>query len=403
MLRSIEDYIAIVGDQVIASLHRKASRIYNKHMFHLNSTFQGGGVAEILSRLVPMMNDIGLNTGWRILHGNPAFFEVTKKIHNALQGAPVEMSEEEWQLYLEVNEEFAAYTHIGHDCVFVHDPQPLPLIRFFQKRQPWIWRCHIDISSPDKSVWDFLQKYLLRYDVIIVSSDIYKKSGLPVEQRVISPAIDPLSLKNREMSTAEVRSYVEKAGIPTDKPLVTQVSRMDPWKDPLGVLSVYERVREKVDCRLLFCYNLASDDPEGMRIYSQVYERAADLARNGDVIFVVGNNDNLVNAIQRFSSVILQKSIREGFCLTVTEALWKGKPVVASKAGGIPTQIRDGQNGYLVDASDFDGCARRIIELLRNPDLAESIGKRGRETVREKFLTTRLMSDHLDLVTELIT
>lgn len=399
---SIENYIEIVGERVIASLHRKASRLYDKHILHLNSTFQGGGVAEVLSRLVPMMNDIGLDSGWRILHGNPAFFEVTKKLHNALQGADVTITEPEWRLYLDINEGFAAYSHLDHDCVFVHDPQPIPFIRFFQKRQPWVWRCHIDLSTPNTGIWDLLRKYLLRYDIVVFSSEHYRKPELPVDQRVISPAIDPLSLKNRDLDASEIARYIHDAGIPTDKPIITQVSRMDPWKDPLGVLSVYRLVREKIDCRLLFCYNLATDDPEGMRTYSQVLERARASAREDDILFVVGNNDNLVNAIQRFSSVILQKSLREGFCLTVTEALWKKKPVVASKVGGIPTQVSDGYNGFLVDPHDIAGCADRITELLSNPTLATRLGNNGHETVKEHFLTTRLMSDELDLMSELL-
>lgn len=401
MRTSIEDYISIVGEAAVAALHKKAGRIYNKHGLHLNSTFQGGGVAEILSRLIPMMNDISVETGWRILHGNPAFFDVTKKFHNALQGADVEISDGELELYLEINEEFAHYSHIDHDFVFVHDPQPLPFIRFFDKRQPWIWRCHIDITKPSEQLWRFLKRYVLRYDMVIISSELYRKEDLPVDQRIIAPAIDPLALKNRDMEEQEIKSYLEDLELPLDKPIISQVSRMDPWKDPEGVLDVFEKVKRKVDCRLLFCYNLASDDPEGMNIYNRVKDKTRQMFSDDEVLFVVGNNDNLVNAIQRFSSVIIQKSIREGFCLTVTEALWKGKPVVATTAGGIPTQIEDGANGFLVDPHDIDGCAERVIEILQNPSLNTELGNKARETVREKFLTTRLMSDHLDVIDEL--
>lgn len=402
MLRSIEDYTDVVGDGAVASIHRKASRIYDKHIFHLNSTFVGGGVAEIISRIVPMMNDIGVDTGWRILHGNHAFFEVTKKFHNALQGGPVDLLEEDKNIYLEVNEEFATYTHIDHDCVIVHDPQPLPLIRFFKKKQPWVWRCHIDISDPHPELWNFLKSYMLRYDVIIISTEKYRKKNLPVEQRIIPPAIDPISTKNMELSTKTINEYIRNAGIPTDKPVVTQVSRMDPWKDPEGVLDVYDRVKRKVDCRLLYCYELAADDPEGVCIYERVYDKAKDYVKRGDVVFVVGNNDVLVNAIQRFSNVVIQKSTKEGFGLTVAESMWKGTPVVASDVGGISSQIEDGKSGFLVDPLNFDDCADRVVELLKKSELGKKIGARGKERVRERFLITRLLSQYLDLINDLV-
>ncbi|MFC1804418.1 glycosyltransferase [Candidatus Omnitrophota bacterium] len=403
MLRCIEDYADIVGEKVIADIYKKAHGLYNMHVSHVNSTFMGGGVAEILSRLVPFMNGVGIDTEWGIIHGNPAFFEVTKKFHNALQGGDIHLTEMKKNLYLNVNQEYAGYAHLNYrDCVIIHDPQPLPLIRFSRKRQPWIWRCHIDLSNPNKELWDFLKKYMLRYNLIIVSSEKFKKSSLPVEQRVIHPAIDPLSLKNRELSKQDIAKYIKKSGIPTDKPIIAQVSRMDPWKDPEGVLEVFRIVKKKVDCRLLYCYNLATDDPEGMDIYNRVSKKAKDLIGNGDVIFVLGNNDILVNAVQRFCDVILQKSIKEGFSLTTTEALWKGKPVVAGNVGGIPAQINDGENGFLVEPDDYKKCADRVIEILKKPNLAKELGNKARETVKKKFLITRLLSDYLDLLVEVL-
>ncbi|MEA3560583.1 MAG: glycosyltransferase, partial [Candidatus Omnitrophota bacterium] len=306
------------------------------------------------------------------------------------------------KIYLDINEEFAGYTYLNYDCVVIHDPQPLPLIKFYKKHQPWIWRCHIDLSEPNKELWNFLKGFMLKYDVIILSSEKFKKKELPVEQRVIQPAIDPLSLKNRELSQKDILKYVLKAGIPVDKPIVTQVSRMDPWKDPEGVLEVYNRIKEKVDCRLVYCYNLATDDPQGIEIYSKVRNKAKKLIEKGDVIFVIGNNDILVNAIQRFSTVIIQKSIKEGFGLSVTEALWKAKPVVASNAGGIPCQIKDGLTGFLVDPYDIKGTADKIIKLLQDPSLAREVGKKAKEHVRKNFLITRLISDHLDLITDIL-
>jgi trehalose synthase len=398
----IEKYADVVGDEAIAALYRKAGKLYDKRMFYLNSTFAGGGVAEILSHLIPMLNEIGVDSGWRILHGDSAFFEVTKKMHNALQGGKVQISDQELKIYLKSNEGFSKYTHVTHDCVLIQDPQPLPLIRFYKKKQPWVWRCHIDIAEPDPRLWKFLKQTLLKYDVMVVSSDTYLRKDLPIEQRVIHPAIDPLNDKNKDITKQQVAKFIKEAGIPTDKPIITQVSRMDPWKDPEGVLNVYHKVRKKVDCRMVFCYDYATDDPEGVRIHADIYKKARDLVERGDVLFVVGNNDLLVNAVQRFSDVLIQKSLREGFGLTVTEALWKARPVVASSAGGIPLQIKDGYNGYLVDPTDIQECADRVVEFLKDPKHAEAMGKRAKESVRKKFLITRLLDDHLDLLTELL-
>jgi len=399
---SLEDYRCIVGDAVINDIYKRARSLYAKHILHISSTYQGGGVAEILNRLVPLMNEVGIEAGWRILNGNPDFFTVTKKFHNALQGKEINLSKMKQKLYLETNENFSLYTHIDHDCVIIHDPQPLPLIKYYKKRQPWMWRCHIDLSKPQKDLIDFLKRFIVRYDVIVFSSEKFKKRYLPVEQRVIFPAIDPLSLKNKELSESDILKYIKKAHIPTDKPIITQVSRMDIWKDPEGVLEVFNHVKEKVDCRLVYCYNLATDDPESMKVYSKVFKKAEDLVNKGDVIFVIGNNNILVNAVQRFSNVIIQKSLKEGFCLSVTEALWKGKPVVASNVGGIPAQIKDGENGFLLEPSDTKGFAERIIKILQHPELAKEIGNNSRESVRKNFLITRLLSDYLDLLNDVI-
>ncbi len=400
---SLEDFRTIVPDKTLAEIYARARGLYGKHIVHINSTYQGGGVAEILYSLVLLMNDVGIDTGWRILHGSPDFFNITKKFHNALQGADINLSEQKRRLYLQVNDNFARFTHIlKHDCVIVHDPQPLSLIKYYRKRQPWIWRCHIDLTDPHPQLWDFLKGFLLKYDQVVVSSEKYFKEDLPVDQRLMCPAINPLTLKNKELDGKTIKKYISKAGIPTDKPVITQVSRLDPWKDPEGVLEVFKRVKEKVDCRLVFCYNLASDDPEGVQMYNKIYRKAKGLAGNGDVLFVVGNNDILVNSIQRFSSVIIQKSIKEGFCLSVTEALWKGKPVIASNVGGLPAQIEDGKSGFLLEPNDIEGFADRIIHILKNPDEGKNLGENAREYVREKFLVTRLLSDYLDMLNSII-
>ena len=401
MLR-LEDFRHIVPDETLAEIYAKARRLYGKHIVHLNATYQGGGVAEILYSLVLLMNDVGIDAGWRILHGSQEFFEVTKSFHNALQGAKLNLSQRKKRIYLQVNENFSKFSHLDHDCIIIHDPQPLSIIQSYRKSQPWIWRCHIDLTNPHRELWDFLKGFLLKYDQIVVSSEKYFKDDLPVDQRLMLPAINPLSQKNKDISEKTIIEHITKAGIPTDKPIITQVSRLDPWKDPEGVIDVFKLVRQKVDCRLIFCYNVASDDPEGMRMYNKVLRKANKLYKNGHIIFVVGNNETLVNAVQRFSDVIIQKSTKEGFCLCVTEALWKGTPVVASDVGGIPSQIKDGENGFLLAPKDTEGFADRIIHLLKNPDDGKAIGQKAKETVRQKFLITRLLSDYLYMLNSII-
>ena len=401
MLR-LEKFRHVVPDEVLAEIYARARGLYGKHIVHVNATYQGGGVAEILFSLVSLMNDVGIDAGWRILHGSQEFFEVTKSFHNALQGAKLNLTEKKKSLYLKVNDNFARFTHLDHDCIIIHDPQPLSLIRSYRKHQPWIWRCHIDLTEPHKDLLDFMKGFLLKYDQIVFSSEKYFKEDLPIDQRLMFPAINPLSQKNRHIGNKVIQEYITKAGVPMDKPVITQVSRLDPWKDPEGVIDVFKLVKQKVDCRLVFCYNVASDDPEGLRMYNKVYRKANRFARKGDIIFVVGNNESLVNAIQRFSNVIIQKSTREGFCLAVTEALWKGTPVVASNVGGIPSQIEDGKNGFLLEPTDVEGFADRIIRILKNPAEGKRLGDNATETVRRKFLITRLLSDYLDMLNSIL-
>jgi trehalose synthase len=400
-MRTLDNYRGIVDDNVLSGIYGKARNLYGKHFLQINSTYYGGGVAEILDSLVPLMNNVGIEADWRILRGSPDLFTITKKFHNALQGDSINLSDIKKQLYVGANEAFSTYCHIEHECVIIHDPQPLPLIRFYKKSQPWVWRCHIDLTDPNTKLWEFIKGFILKYDMVIVSSERYKKDDLPVEQRIIVPAIDPLSLKNRDLSEKDILKYVKKAGIPNDKPVIAQVSRMDPWKDPVGLFEIFKRVKEKVDCRLVYCYDMAIDDPEGTSVYSKVYRKAKKLIEKGDVVFVVGKNQILVNAIQRFSTVLVQNSIREGFCLAITEGLWKGKPMVATNVGGIPLQITNGEDGFLVEPREKDEFAERIIEILKNPSLAQEMGKKGKERVKEQFLVTRLLSDYLDLFNDM--
>ncbi len=258
-----------------------------------------------------------------------------------------------------------------------------------------------DLSAPDKEVWDYLRQFILKYDMVIVSSEKYMSSDLPMDYKIIQPAIDPLTHKNKVISDSDIAKFLKKYDIPTDKPLVTQISRFDKWKDPLGVVEVFKRVKEKVDCRLVLCGNMATDDPEGLEIFEKIKQKTKQEIGNNDVILVTVENNMLVNALQRSSAVIIQKSLREGFGLTVTEALWKERPVIASDVGGISLQIQDGENGYLLDPCDTEGFAERTVECLKYPSLAEELGKKGKETVREKFLITRILTDYLDLFNEL--
>jgi len=400
-MASLEDYREIVGDEVITEIYQKARSLYGKHIVHVNSTSTGGGVAEMLNSFIPLMNEIGVDTGWRILHGYYEFFNVTKSFHNSLQGADVKLNDRVKNIYLDASENFSQFTHLNHDCVIIHDPQPLPLIKYYKKHQPWVWRCHIDLSRPNMQLWDYLKTFVLRYDHMIVSHPDYMRP-LPVEQRIIHPAIDPLTQKNMDLPMTVAEKLLEKGKIPLDKPLMTQVSRFDIWKDPEGVVDVFKRVKKKVDCRLILCGSMATDDPEGYDIYARVAKKAANLIESGDVITVLNADDRFVNALQRRSDVIVQKSLKEGFGLTVTEAMWKGTPVVSTKVGGIPLQIKTGKTGYLLRPTDNQGMAKRIITLLKDRKLATKIGTAGREHVRKNFLTTRLLSDYLDLINYLI-
>lgn len=400
-MKNVDSYLPIVGEKIIGDIFQKAHRLVNKHIVHINSSSHGGGVAEILNNLIVLVNDIGIDSGWRVLIGPSDFFAVTKKFHNALQGDRINFSKNKKNLYLEINKRFSTFTHLDHDCVIIHDPQPLPLIKFNRKRQPWIWRCHIDLTHPNKQVWDFIKSFVLRYDLIVLSSKNYCKPELPLEQRIIHPSIDPLSSKNMDLSESLIQKTIKKFSIPTDKPLITQVSRFDPWKDPEGVLRVFEMVKEKVDCRLIFCYNMAPDDPEGIKIYNKMEKKAKKYLNKGDVLFVLGDNQILVNVLQRISSVIIQKSTREGFGLTVSEAQWKGTPVVASNIGGIPEQVVDSETGFLVDPHDIKDCAEKVITLLQDDKLRKDMGKKGKEFVKKKFLITRHISDYLTLLIDI--
>jgi trehalose synthase len=400
-MRSLEDYRSVVGEEVISSIYRKARTLYGMEVLHINSTYYGGGVAEIMNTFVPLMNDAGVEADWRILRGTPDFFDITKKFHNGLQGDPVNLTQIKKKLYTQASTDFSSYCHINEHCVIIHDPQPLPLIKYYRRKQPWIWRCHVDLSEPDLRLWEYLKSFILRYDMVVISSPKYRREDLPVFQRVIYPAIDPLSPKNMDLSDRMIDKYMRKFGIPADKPVISQVSRFDKWKDSGGVLDVYERVRREIDCRLVLCGSMAADDPEGRQEFEKVRRRANSLIKTGDVILITSENNILVNVLQRSSAVVVQKSVKEGFGLSVSEALWKSKPVVASDVGGISHQITDGETGFLFPPGNVDDFADCVLRLLKRPELGEDVGRRAREIVREKFLLTRLLSDWLDLLNDI--
>ena len=401
-MKNLSDYAKIVGKHEIDEIYSKADRLKKKHILCINSTYQGGGVAEILNSLVPMFDQIGVDFGWRILHGTPDFFTITKKFHNGLQGSKINLSERKKDIYYETNRKFSTFTHLDHDLVIIHDPQPLPLICFYKKRQPWIFRCHIDISEPNREVWEYLKGFIQKYDHFVVSLQEYQKKDLSIAQSVIHPAIDPLSVKNKPVSQTKISNYLSKFGIEQKKPIISQISRFDPWKDPIGVVRVFELVRKTMDCQLVLLGQFATDDPEGQKILLSLEKKVDKSPYKNDIKLLVVDNAFLVNCLQRTSAVVIQKSIKEGFGLTVSEALYKETPVVASNIGGIPIQISDGLNGFLHNPRDFKGFSKSIVKLLKDEKLRISMGKAGKEHVKKNFLLTRLLLDWLDLMNNVL-
>lgn len=389
-LTTVEDYESLVGAETVERILTKAGKLHDLHVVNVNSTYYGGGVAELLSSLTLLMNAAGIRTGWRVIQGRPDFFSVTKKMHNALQGAEINFSDLKRSIYEEVVFENAARMHIDHDIVIVHDPQPLPLIGHFRKKTPWIWRCHVDLSQPHQELWDYLAPFIERYDAVVLSLPEYaQKIGTP--QRFIMPAINPFSVTNKPLSDKEIDERLQHYGIPADLPLIVQVSRFDRWKDPQGVIDAFLIARKEVDATLVLVGNVATDDPEGQEVFESLCRCSEERIRILSV-----QDSALVNALQRRARVVVQKSLREGFGLTVTEAMWKGTPVIGGNVGGIRHQIRDGVNGFLVES--VEQAAQRIVQLLKDRRLREELGRAAKESVRERFLMTRLMEEWLDLI-----
>ena len=396
--KSLADYATLSPRGLMDEIRTLAEPLAGKRVLHLSATAFGGGVAEINYTLVPLMIDAGLDVEWRIVMGSDEFFNVTKTIHNALQGDPRGLSAKQIELFRRVNAENAAELDDAYDFVIVHDPQPVAVVDHFEgSSAKWTWRCHIDLSAPNDEVLDVLLPSIARYDASVFHRPEYvpRRDGLP-RAFIWPPAIDPLAPKNMALSAEDAAYIVDQFGIDVDRPVLTQVSRFDPWKDPLGVIDAYRLVtQERPDVQLALVGSMAHDDPEGWDYYRRTVAHAG-----GDPdIFILSNLNNVgaveVNAFQVHSAAVLQKSIREGFGLTVSEALWKARPVVAGRVGGIVVQIRDGETGWLVESPEE--CAAACLAILADPAEARRHALRGKEWVRRNFLTPRLLRDWLAL------
>ncbi|HEX9722970.1 MAG TPA: glycosyltransferase [Vicinamibacteria bacterium] len=394
MGKALDMYREIASPGTVDMIERLADPLRGRSLLHVNSTRVGGGVAEILDRLVGLFADVGLKPRWEVLKGNEDFFNVTKAFHNALQGQNQLLTDDMRETYTSCVRANGDELDLEADAVVIHDPQPAGLVERRQPEIPWIWRCHIDLSRPHRDFWKFLRSYIIQYDVALFSLAKFARR-LPLPQLLLLPAIDPLSDKNIELPEEEVRDRVTKMGVPLDRPIVLQVSRFDRFKDPVGVIQAFRLVRRDVACRLVLAGGTADDDPESAAVLEEVQE-----AVQGDpdilVLVLPPTAHRDINALQRAASVVIQKSTREGFGLTVTEAMWKGKPVVGGQVGGITNQILYGRTGYLVNS--VEGAAFRLRTLIENPALAAQMGREGKEHVRRNFLITRNLRDYLALL-----
>ncbi|HUF84170.1 MAG TPA: glycosyltransferase [Acidimicrobiia bacterium] len=405
--RDLDAYREIVGDEVVDRIRALAEPLRGARVLHVNATAYGGGVAELLATHVPLLRSAGLDADWQVIRGSDDFFRITKSVHNALQGAKIEWTRSMEAGYLEWVLDNALQLEGEFDFIVIHDPQPAALRSFVRDRSlrhegtRWIWRCHIDLTDADREVWSFYRPFVELHDAAVFTMPEFVPESLAMD-RVLQapPCIDPLSVKNLDLPLPFGEELLKQYGMDVRRPIVCQVSRYDPWKDPIGVIEAFRIVREKVtDAQLVLAGSMATDDPEGFQVWEEVQQARADdpdihLLSN---IQQVGNVQ--INAFQRLADVVVQKSIREGFGLTVSEALWKGRPVVGGRAGGIVLQIRDGYDGYLVES--VEDCAARVIDLLADPVGADAMGSQGREHVRENFLSTRELEDWLRLFTEL--
>jgi trehalose synthase len=379
------------GDLIL--LQRLGERMRGRSFLHVNSTKEGGGVAEILHRMMPILEELGIMARWEVLEGDEQFFDITKKIHNALQGNEEKITKTMWRHHFEVNKRNLERMQLDDvDAALIHDPQPSPLIEF-KKSGRWIWRCHIDVSNPVKEVCNYLFRYCGKYDAAIFSVARFAKA-MGIDEFIIPPSIDPISEKNIDLSNTEIHEALETFGIPPDRPIVLQVSRFDRFKDPTGVIKAFHLARKYNDCILVLAGSPATDDPEGEQVLNEVKDYAS-----GDpdiyILLLPPFSDRHINALQRSATVVLQKSLKEGFGLTVAEAMWKGKPVIGGAVGGIPLQIVHGITGFLVHS--VEGAAFRIRQFLNNPEMVKRMGERGKEHIRQHFLITRQIRDYLSV------
>jgi trehalose synthase len=401
---SLESYRGAAPDELLEAVTRAARALRGARVLHLNATPYGGGVSELLRSVVPLLRDLGLQADWRIISGNEPFFQVTKAIHNGLQGADVHLSDADKTRYLDTTRENARDFEGDYDFVFIHDPQPAALVEFTGKgRARWLWRSHIDTGSAKPDVWSFLRPYLAQYDASIYTMAEFVPDDVPTPVvEVIPPAIDSRNPKNLALPGSTASQVLEWIGVHTELPLVTQVSRFDAWKDPLGVIEAYRLARQEIpELQLALVGSMATDDPEGWEMYRAIRSALANEKRAHVFTNLVGVGNIEVNAFQSLSNVVIQKSLREGFGLVVSEALWKGTPVVAGRTGGIPLQMADGTGGILVD--NVEECARAMVALIRDPARAHALGASGRERVRRHFLIPRLVLDELSLMRRLAT
>jgi len=396
--KSLSDYTHIVGRPLIDEIRELAEPLAGKRVVHISATAFGGGVSEILYTMIPLMSDIGLECEWHVIYGREEFFNATKLMHNALQGAPQDLSPEEWETWERYNEMNARELSDGWDYCFIHDPQPAALRGLApEKADCWIWRCHIDLSSPNPATVGRLLPFVSDYTASLFHMENYVPAGMNGKVQIVPPAIDPLAPKNMALSPHDAAYVCEQFGIDPHRPLVCQVSRFDPWKDPLGVIDAYRLVKEEVpEAQLALVGSMATDDPEGWDYFNETVAHAA----GDEDIHILNNFNNVgaieVNAFQSHADVLVQKSTREGFGLTVSEAIWKARPFIGGDVGGIPLQIRDGESGYLV--SSVEECAERALGILRDPELGKRLGSSGKEYVRAHFLAPRQLRDYLKIM-----
>ena len=405
--KKLADFVEMAGDEAIERVRAAAEPLRGARILHINATAYGGGVAELLATHVPLLRDLGIEAEWQVIHGSDEFFAITKHVHNALQGAAIEWTAAMQRVYLEKVLDNALLLEGEFDYVVIHDPQPAAILALAGSSPvngpgtKWVWRCHIDLTDANPEVWEFFRPYVQQYDASVWTMPEFVPSSLVMDRIVQAPpCIDPLSVKNLDLPEPFMREIVKQYGIEPDRPMMCQVSRYDPWKDPLGVIDAFRMVREEVpDVQLVLAGSMATDDPEGFQVWEEV-----DAARGGDRdIHLLSNIQQVgnvqINAFQRAADVVVQKSLREGFGLTVSEGLWKGRPVIGGRAGGIVLQIHDGEHGYLVDS--VEECAEHTIELLKDPTRADAMGAAGREHVRENFLSTRELEDWIGLFNQL--